>query len=207
MKKQMSIRFLTAGTFLLVLLVLLCLLCLTAYVQHNRSLQERDRMEHIALSVVSETYETLQSQIRKTQVLQAHLIDNNGATDGFDEIAQILLDEKYIRNVLFAPDGVVSDVFPLAGNENVIGFDMYGESAGNREVHAAIETGGLFKAGPFELVQGGLGIAGRQPVFLQDDDGGTYLWGIVSITLVFPEVLRGNIIERRPLATLAANTE
>lgn len=153
-------------------------------------------MEHIALSVVSETYETLQSQIRKTQVLQAHLIDNNGATDGFDEIAQILLDEDYIRNVLFAPDGVVSDVFPLAGNENVIGFDMYGESAGNREVHAAIETGGLFMAGPFELVQGGLGIAGRQPVFLQDDDGGTYLWGIVSITLDFPEVLRGNIIER-----------
>ena len=49
MKKQMSIRFLTAGTFLLVLLCLLCLLCLTAYVQHNRSLQERDRMEHIAI--------------------------------------------------------------------------------------------------------------------------------------------------------------
>lgn len=46
MKKQMSIRFLTAGTFLL---VLLCLLCLTAYVRHNRSLQERDRVEHIAI--------------------------------------------------------------------------------------------------------------------------------------------------------------
>lgn len=193
MKKQSPLMLMAGCVFFA---TLLCALALTAYVQYNRSLKERERMEHIALSVLSETYETLQSQMNKTKVLQAYLIDNNGRMDCFDGIAEMLLDEDYIRNVLFAPDGVVSNVFPVEGNENVVGFDMYSESAGNNEVRAAIETGDLFMAGPFELVQGGLGIAGRQPVFLKDENGQDYLWGIVSITLNFPDVLSGNIIER-----------
>jgi len=41
-------------------------------------------------------------------------------------------------------------------------------------------------AGPFSLVQGGLGIAGRLPVYLNGS-----FWGIVSVTLNYPEALSG----------------
>jgi hypothetical protein len=44
-------------------------------------------------------------------------------------------------------------------------------------------------AGPFELIQGGYGIAGRLPVFLKDESGAPHYWGIVSVTLDYPAVL------------------
>ena len=59
-----------------------------------------------------------------------------------------------MRNVLFAPDGIVDGVFPLEGNEDVVGLNMYGDGAGNLEAQAAIEKEALYIAGPFQLIQG-----------------------------------------------------
>ncbi len=101
-----------------------------------------------------------------------------------------------MRNVLFAPDGIVDGVFPLEGNEDVVGLNMYGDGAGNLEAQAAIEKEALYIAGPFQLIQGGLGIAGRLPVFLTDEQGQRYFWGIVSVTLDFPAALSGSPVER-----------
>ena len=176
--------------------MLLLALLLTAYIEHIASRQERDRMEHIATSIGSETYETLLSEMGKTRVLEAYLIQTGGSYEGFERIAPILLEEPFVRNVLFAPGGVVEAVYPMAGNETAIGLDMNEEGAGNREAQAAIEKGELYIAGPFELIQGGFGIAGRLPVFLKDAAGNPIFWGIVSVTLDFPEVLATNPIDR-----------
>ncbi len=54
----------------------------------------------------------------------------------------------------------------------------------------------LYIAGPFQLIQGGLGIAGRLPVFLTDEQGQRYFWGIVSVTLDFPAASSGSSVER-----------
>ena len=72
---------------------------------------------------------------------------------------------------------------------------MYEDGAGNKEARAAIKQKELYIAGPFELIQGGLGIAGRLPVFLPDGSGSSHFWGIVSVTLDFPAVLSGSSIQ------------
>ena len=175
---------------------LLARLLLTAYMAHSRLQQERDRMGYIASSLGSETYEFMLSEMSKTRVLEAYLRQTGGSYEGFDKIADILLREEYVRNVLFAPDGIVEGVFPLEGNEAVIGLNMYEDGAGNKEAQAAIEKKALYIAGPFELIQGGLGIAGRLPVFLEGGSGESTFWGIVSVTLDFPDALSGSSIER-----------
>ena len=43
--------------------------------------------------------------------------------------------------------------------------------------------------GPFSLVQGGQAISGRLAVYLPQNDGTELKWGLVSITLSFPEVM------------------
>ena len=177
-------------------LVLLAALLLTSYMEWTGILQERDRMSHIAQSVGSETYETLLSEMGKTRVLEAYLIQTGGSYEGFEEVAPILLREKFVRNVLFAPGGVVEAVYPLAGNESAVGLDMNREGAGNLEAQAAMEKGELYIAGPFALIQGGMGIAGRLPVYLEEGAGQRSFWGIVSVTLDFPEVLSGSPVER-----------
>ena len=177
-------------------LALLAGLVLTAYIEYDRIRQERDRMGYIASSIGAETYETLLSQMSKTQVLEAYLMQTGGDYGDFGALSGVLLREDFVRNVLFAPDGIVAAVFPLEGNEAVIGLNMYEDGAGNKEAQAAIEKKELYIAGPFELIQGGLGIAGRLPVFLEDDSGEHCFWGIVSVTLDFPEVLSGSSIQR-----------
>lgn len=177
-------------------LVLAAALLLTAYMEYGAIQQDRDRMSHIAQSIGSETYETLLSEMGKTRVLEAYLIQTGGSYQGFEKVVPILLRERFVRNVLFAPGGVVEAIYPLAGNESAMGLDMNEEGAGNLEARAAMEKGELYIAGPFELVQGGLGIAGRLPVYLEDAAGQRTFWGIVSVTLDFPEVLSGSPVER-----------
>ena len=163
---------------------LACLLVLTAVYQVQYSREEKLQMEYIARTIESETYETLLLQMDKTSVLQAYLIETGGSMDTFEPIAEELLQgNPAIQNVLFAPDGIVTKAFPAEGNEATIGLDLNSNGQGNWEAQAAIRTGELFLAGPFELVEGGMGICGRLPVYLE----GEY-WGLVSVTLSYPAV-------------------
>ena len=177
-------------------LVLLAGLVLTGCMEWSHRRQERDRMGYIASGIGAEMYEFLLSEMSKTRVLEAYLIQTDGDYSDFGRVAHVLLREAYVRNVLFAPDGIVAGVYPLEGNEAVIGLNMYDDGAGNLEARAAIEKKELYIAGPFELIQGGLGIAGRLPVFLTDAAGSSYFWGIVSVTLDFPQALAGNSLDR-----------
>lgn len=180
--------FLTSG------FCFLCLLLLIGFFQRQQSKEEMLQMEYIARTVESETYETLLYQMEKTKVLEAHLIETHGSYDTFAPIAEILLQEPCVRSVIFAPDGVVQGVFPLEGNEPVVGLDLNGVGLGNLEAQEAIRRGTLILAGPFELVEGGLGVCGRLPVYLENDSGKREYWGLVTVTLNYPDLFAENPI-------------
>ena len=158
--------------------------------------EERLQMEYIARTVESETYETLLTQMSKTLVSEAHLIETDGSYDSFAPIAEGLLKDRAVRSLLFAPNGIVQGIFPLEGNEPVAGLDLNSSGQGNLEAQAAIEKGELFLAGPFELVEGGMGICGRLPVYLENKEGQREYWGLVSITLSYPLIFDNNPIYR-----------
>jgi len=124
-------------------------------------------------------------------VLSALVIQSDGEIENFKQVAAIIIDDPAILNVLIAPSGVVSDVYPLQGNEAVIGLDFFGEGAGNKEAVMAKETGQLVFGGPFDLVQGGQALVGRLPVWIDMPDGNNAFWGLVSVTLKFPQILDG----------------
>ena len=159
---------------------------LSAYIEYGRRAREDDQMKFIAGTVSAQAYEVLSTQLNKAKTLEAFVVQNEGGTEGFDRVARLLVTDSTVRNVLLAPDGVVSAVYPIKGNESVLGHDLTGRKAGDKEAQAAIERGTMIMAGPFSLVQGGLGIAGRLPIYLD----GTF-WGIVSVTLNYPEALSG----------------
>lgn len=175
-------------------LCFLCLLLLIGFFQLQQSKEERLQMEYIARTVESETYETLLYQMEKTRILEAHLIETRGSYDSFGPIAEGLLKEACVRSLIFAPDGIVKGVFPLEGNEPVIGLDMNSEGLGNLEAQAAISKGELILAGPFELVEGGIGICGRLPVYLRNEKGKRVYWGLVTVTLNYPDIFADNPI-------------
>ena len=153
-------------------------------------------MEHIFLGLEAETYETLQVQMAKLQVMEGHLIETGGSFDTFGPIAERMLTDEAVRSFIFAPEGIVEGVFPLEGNEPVIGLNMNTDGAGNLEAQDAIKTGNLILAGPFELIEGGIGVCGRLPVYLENENGERQYWGLVTVTLNYPEIFAESAINR-----------
>lgn len=164
----------------------------------NRSDIEKVTMEQLVTEKSIKVNEVISKLLYKTQTLAALVQQTQGNFHNFDEIAATIVDDPAIKNVLIAPGGIVSNVYPLEGNEGVIGFDMLSDSAGNREALWAIERRELFFGGPFELIQGGQALVGRMPVFFPQEDGEDALWGLVSVTLHYPEALAGAELDSLP---------
>lgn len=172
----------------------ICLLMTAAYV-HNKSQLEYTQMEQLAMVHTNKVSSVLNKLLYKTQVLSALVIQNDGQIGDFERVAATVLDDPSIRNVLLAPDGIVSHVYPLEKNEKVIGLNYFSEGAGNQEAVAAKESGQLVLGGPFDLIQGGQALVGRYPVYLGEHTEANF-WGLVSVTLNYPQALEGAALEQ-----------
>nr|WP_255496651.1 EAL domain-containing protein [Aquitalea sp. LB_tupeE] len=90
-----------------------------------------------------------------------------------------------------APGGVVRQIYPLKGNEKAIGHNLLADPARNKEAFMARDSGQMTLAGPFTLVQGGMGAVGRMPVFLNHERGvPPVFWGFAIALVRFPDVLQ-----------------
>ena len=114
-----------------------------------------------------------------------------GEINQFDTIAENLMSDS-IESVQLAPDGVVTDIYPAEGNEagkiDLIHDKERGEiSCYARDNHTVITQG------PFELKQGGYGIAVRNPVYLKDTNRQEYFWGFTIVILRVPDIFSDSI--------------
>lgn len=91
-----------------------------------------------------------------------------------------------IRNIALAPGGIIELVYPLEGNEAVIGYNPAEDERPNvrEDVQRAIESREIILSGPVELIQGGVGLIARRAVFLDE----TY-WGSVNIVFDLPPIM------------------
>lgn len=91
-----------------------------------------------------------------------------------------------IRNFSIAPNGIQGYVYPLEGNEGVLGHDLLNDErpAVRADVERAIETRKIVLNGPYELRQGGLGLVARQAVYVDGE-----FWGLVAMVVDVPPLL------------------
>ncbi len=99
-------------------------------------------------------------------------------------------------NLQYAPGGVVQHIVPLAGNERAIGHDLLADTKRNRKAREAVETRQLTLDGPFDLVQGGVGLVGRLPVFRVDRITGDDFWGFANVLIRLTDLLKAAEIGR-----------
>jgi hypothetical protein len=88
-----------------------------------------------------------------------------------------------LRNIGAAPDLVIRLMYPLQGNERAVGLDFRTVPDQLVTVELARESRKIVLAGPLNLVQGGVGLIARLPVYLPDSKGGEYFWGVVSAVI------------------------
>lgn len=126
--------------------------------------------------------QALEKRIAISETLTALLYDNDGdykrAISTAEKIFSIHREE--LSSVQFAPNGKVSFIYPLEGNER--GFlDLFAEEDRRAEAEYSRDHRIITVAGPFHLRQGGNGIAIRNPVFIPDEAGTEHFWGFATV--------------------------
>ena len=161
---------------------------LTSVTIVNRTNIEKLKLEQQISETSRKICEKITKLLYKTQALSAIVIQGNGSADSFDIIAPSIVDDPVIQNVLLAPDGIVTKIYPFTENASLIGWNYFDDGAGNREAMEAIELGDLVLGGPID-VQGGKAIFGGFPVYIDTPAEKHKFWGLVSVMLKFPQIL------------------
>jgi len=105
--------------------------------------------------------------------------------------AELFRHSSYLRNVAIAPGDVIRFVYPLKGNRKALGTDFRSVPEQWRTVQKSKEMQSTFLAGPVPLVQGGIGLIVRTPIFTDPPLNSVY-WGscsaVIDVSLLFEDV-------------------
>ena len=166
-------------------------------VEKNHLLESKSVAKNLAHASAHAIEERLGRSLSATYALAAVVAQGNGRVDDFDALCrQLILAFGGISNLQLAPDGVVAAISPLAGNEKALGHDLLADNARNKEARLALATHQLTLAGPFELVQGGMAVVGRLPVYLPGKAGAPSFWGFTTALILIPDLLQSSQLNR-----------
>lgn len=105
-----------------------------------------------------------------------------------------------VRNISAAPDFVVRIVYPVEGNEKVLGNDLLKDARPGfaETVQRAIVSRDVTIHGPVGLLQGGRGLIARQIVQGLDKGGAAKPWGAVGLVFDVDAILKEVRFDRVP---------
>jgi len=160
------------------------------YLLDQYSVQQKHiKTQKVAGSYASHIRSDLNQALSAAYPIGALIRTQNGDVSGFTELATEML---YLYPGLAAlqlhPDGILKHVVPMKGNESSIGTNLLLHPERTKEAFLARDTGKLTLAGPFNLIQGGMGAAARLPIYLDTQEGKKF-WGFSTALIRFPEIL------------------
>ncbi|CAG22595.1 putative signal transduction protein [Photobacterium profundum SS9] len=150
--------------------------------------------QHLLLSDIvnaqAKAFERRLSQsLSATHILALEVQQQNGRIDDFDHFSEeVLRSIGGISNLQLAPDGIIQKIYPLLGNEKAIGHNILKDDKRRQEALSAIKEKKLTLAGPFKLIQGGVAVIGRNPVFFRDGNKQVF-WGFTSALIYLDDLL------------------
>ena len=98
----------------------------------------------------------------------------------FSELAEKIPNEDgVVKAFELAPEGIITEIYPMQGNSEALGLDVLGEHERKKDAALAKETGEYTLGGPYQLKQGGTGALLFKPVYRTDDSGESSFWGFV----------------------------
>jgi PAS domain S-box-containing protein len=110
--------------------------------------------------------DALTNGVSAVKTLAFYAQNQENVVENFERIGRDILDNNPMVDVIqYLDSGTIVAVYPMAGNEVVIGYDVLADPKTNIEVKEAIQRKDVFFSGPFTLRQGGMGIVGRYPLF------------------------------------------
>ena len=185
----------TAVVFVMVSLIFGFAVCL---INKNRETEEKLKAAYTAETTVSRVEAQLRQYLAESKLME-NLIEAGYEVEGdkFEIISQMMQDENdVIEAHELAKNGIVNQVYPMEGNEGVLGLNLFKNADRKKEAYLAKRTGEYTIAGPFELVQGGKGALLFDPINLVDENGQRTFWGFSVLVLDWEKFLKEIELER-----------
>ena len=163
-------------------LVFLCLFMLCFFILNLNYRIKKEEQKREMVSILSSVRKNIEQTLKNshtTALTLALTINDDGLPENFDSISKRLIQTNpYIDIVQLVPEGIIKYVYPLEGNEVIIGYDILHNDQLQEESQRSITLNTMYFAGPINLKQGGLGIVGRYPVYLKNK-----LWGFSAVVI------------------------
>ncbi len=169
-------------------------------IENGKHAKELARMNAEAYS--ERMHGELNRGVSVVTALEQIIISERGDVNDFEKIARNLMTENqtgksgetFIRCVQLAPGGVVNRIYPLEGNEAGM-IDLINDKDRGFISRYSRDNDELIMQGPFNLAQGGKGIAIRKPVYLTTGDeahSAENFWGFTIAIIGVPEIFESS---------------
>jgi len=174
------------------------------FIQNNNQYVE-DQIDELSNEIVRSQAVVIERSVQRSTssavILGNHIHALNGNMYDFEEYAQdlyFLLGG--VTNLQLAPNGVIAKIYPLKGHEKALGHDIFNADSRKKEAFLAKKSKKLTLAGPFTLIQGGVAIIARNPVYLDDNhleknhthkhSHADKFWGFTSSLIMLDDLLK-----------------
>ncbi len=153
----------------------------------NREQEKEEKLKAVyaAESTVSRVKSQLNRYLAESELVK-NIIESGYDIDGekFSILSQMMQDKQNVIEAHeLAKDGIVSQIYPMKGNEEAMGLNMLEYPDRKKEANLAKTSGQYTIAGPFPLVQGGNGALLFDPVYVKDEAGEDTFWGFSILVL------------------------
>lgn len=192
MDKKKDIKIIRIRAGLVFLVTLLLVFGCTFLVNQNQQRREKLKAAYTAESTISRIEVQLNRYLAESDLVKKSIEEGLTISDKqFATLSRLMQDEDDIIKVHeIAKDGIVSQIYPMEGNEDVIGLNMIENPERKKEARLARDSGEYTIAGPFELVQGGNGVLLFDPVYRADDKGCKKFWGFSILVMDWQKFIK-----------------
>ena len=146
--------------------------------ENKEKLDYRNKLSDTVEEYIQDIERIIDDSQRALDTMCDLVVLSNGQLADFEGTAKYLLDEySNVSGLMLAPNGVVKQVYPFKPNEAAVGHDLLTDPARKVEVRESIRLKKSIIAGPVNMLQGGLGLFVRKPIFTSEK-GEKIFWGL-----------------------------
>ena len=179
------------------LITFFALLTLITLIVHQRYELFRENKEREVSNILYGVKQNLEQSLKNSYTVALTLaltLDNKGVPANFDSVAeQLVRSNPDLQAVQLVPNGVIRYMYPLKGNEQAVNIDLFKSPTETvLEVKKAIETRKMYYQGPVKLTQGGVGVVGRLPLYINNQ-----FWGFSAVVIKLDKLFKNAGIDNK----------
>lgn len=179
------------------LITFFALLTLISLIVHQRYELFRENKEREVSNILYGVKQNLEQSLKNSYTVALTLaltLDNKGVPDNFESVAdQLIKSNPDLQAVQLVPNGVIKYMYPLKGNEEAVNIDLFKSPPETvLEVKKAIDTRKMYYQGPVKLTQGGIGVVGRLPLYINNK-----FWGFSAVVIKLDKLFKNAGIDNK----------